>query len=170
MQGESGYNPRKFNLASTLSGCTEREMSKVIIELPTNNEFINVFEQTLTGGFSCVNTRLAFDTEILLPNAVGGSVNQQLTKDQNYKICYDLKLDDDFQQQKYRVMSKILKLDENNQYGFAMTKPIATGCIKDDFDLSWRTFNFLLETVSLDDSVGHLVDTKLNFDAVTPKQ
>ena len=107
-------------------------MSKVIIALPTSNEFINLFEQTLTEGFSCVNTRLAFDTEILLPNATSGVVANELTKDQNYKICYDLKLDDDVEQQKYRVMSKILKLDENNQYGFAMTKPRATRCIKDD--------------------------------------
>ena len=27
-----------------------------------------IFEQTITGVFSSVNTRLAFDTEILLPN------------------------------------------------------------------------------------------------------
>ena len=35
-----------------------------------------------------------------------------------------------------RVISKILKLDENNQYGHAMTKPLPTGCIKNDTDLS----------------------------------
>ena len=132
MQDESGYNLRKCNSASTLSSFIEREMSKVIIALPTTNEFINLFEQTLTGGFSCINTLLAFDTETLLPNATSGVVANELTKDQNYKICYDLKLDDDVEQQKYRVMNKILKLDENNQYGFPMTKPKATGCIKDD--------------------------------------
>ena len=165
MQNESGYNPRKCNSASTLSGCTEREMSNVIIALPTNNEYINLFEQTLTGGFSCVNTRLAFDTEILLPN-------HKNLKDQNYKICYDFKSDDDVEQQKYRVISKILKLDENNQYGFAMTKPMATGCIKDYQDLSWRTFNFLLESVTLDDPIGHLyvVDIELDFNKLRPKQ
>ena len=172
MQDESGYNPRKCNSASTLSGCIEREMSKVIIALPTSNEFINLFEQTLTGGFSCVNTRLAFDTEILLPNATSGVVANELTKDQNYKICYDLKLDDDVEQKKYRVMSKILKLDENNQYGLALTKPMATGCIKDDHDLSWRTFNLLLESVTLDDPIEHLylVVVELDFDRLTPKQ
>ena len=172
MQEESGYNPRKCNSASTLSGCIEREMSKVIIALPTSNEYINLFEQTLTGGFSCVNTRLAFDTEILLPNNTSSADDAAVTKDQNYKICYDLKLDDDVEQQKYRVISKILKLDENNQYGFAMTKPMATGCIKDDYDLSWKTFNFLLESVTLDDPIGHLyvVDIELNFDRLTPKQ
>ena len=80
---ESGYNPRKCNSASTLSGCIERKMSKVIIALPINNEFVNIFEQTLSGGFTCVNTCLAFDTEILLLNALEAVSNGKLNKDQN---------------------------------------------------------------------------------------
>ena len=172
MQNEYGYNPRKCNSASTLSSCIEREMSKVIIALPTNNEHINIFEQTLTGGFSCVNTHLALDTEILLPNKISSESCSKLEKDENYKICYDLKLDDDEHQQSYRVISKIIKLDENNQYGFAMTKPMATGCIKTNKDVSWKTCNFLLETVDLNDPVGHLyiVDIELNFNKLTLKQ
>lgn len=38
----SRYNPRKCNLASALSGCIERGMSKVILALPTNNEVVEV--------------------------------------------------------------------------------------------------------------------------------
>ena len=145
---------------------------KLLFHFQPENEFINIFEQTLSGGFSCVKTRLAFDTEILLPNANTPAVDSQLNKDQNYKICYDLKLDDYKEQQQYRVISKILKLDENNQYGFAMTKPMPTGCTKDNYDLSWRTFNFVLETVSLEDTIGHLylVNIELNFDKLTPRQ
>ena len=63
MQEENGFNPRKYNSASTLSCCIEREMSKVIITLPTSSEVVDIFEKTLTSGFSCVNTRLAFDTD-----------------------------------------------------------------------------------------------------------
>ena len=59
------YITRKCNSASTLSACIEREMLRVIIALPTSNETVYIFEQTITG-FSSVNTRLAFDTEILL--------------------------------------------------------------------------------------------------------
>ena len=40
-------------------------MLRVIIALPTSNETVDIFEQTITG-FSSVNTRLAFDTEVLL--------------------------------------------------------------------------------------------------------
>ena len=43
-----------------------------------------------------------------------------------------------------------MKLDENNQYGYGMTKPLPTGCIKENLDVSWRTFNLLLEKFSLD--------------------
>ena len=59
-----GFNPRKCNSASTfLSRCIEREMSRVIIVLPTSNEIADIFEQTIVGGFSCINNCLAFDTQ-----------------------------------------------------------------------------------------------------------
>lgn len=87
MQDQYGLNPRKCNSSATFSGCVEREMSKVIIALPTSNEFVNIFETTLTGGFSAVNTRLAFDTEVLLPNDNTGS---QHYKDYNYKVVYKI--------------------------------------------------------------------------------
>ena len=32
--------------------------------MPTDPEMIRVFEKTLIGGYSCVNTRMTFDTEI----------------------------------------------------------------------------------------------------------
>ena len=70
MHNQYGFNSRKFDSASTLSNCIERETYWVIIALPTSNEVVDIFEQTITGGFSSVNTRLAFDTEILLPNLI----------------------------------------------------------------------------------------------------
>ena len=55
MHNRYGFNPRKCNSASTLSGCIEREMSRVIIALPTSNGVLDIFEQTISGGFGCVN-------------------------------------------------------------------------------------------------------------------
>ena len=69
MQEKSGYNPRIINSASKLSRCIQREKSKVILALPTNNVQMEVFEKTIVGGFSCVNTRLSFDTELLIAHA-----------------------------------------------------------------------------------------------------
>ena len=68
-----------------------------------------------------VNTRLAFDTQILLPNLPKlkqnlDFENNPMSKDFNYKAIYNLKLGKN-KAQKKRLISKILKLDENNQYG-----------------------------------------------------
>ena len=97
-----GYNPRKCNSASTLSGSVQRGLSKVIITLPTNIEYAEIFEKSLIGGYSCVNTRLGFDTEVLLPNfsqAAYAKMNIdqsfQAFKNQNYKTGYKIKLDGD---------------------------------------------------------------------------
>ena len=123
MQNTYGFNPRKCNSASTMSGCIEPEMSKVIITLPTKIEHVEIFEQTVIGGFSCVNNRLAFDTQILLPNFLDSEMN--VKKDFKYKIAYNLKIDN--QKSKKRIITKILKLDENNQYDHGMTKSLPTG-------------------------------------------
>ena len=50
------------------NGCIEREMLKVIISLPTNNDVVEIFERKLTDRFSCINTRLGFHTETLMLN------------------------------------------------------------------------------------------------------
>ena len=65
-----------------------------------------------------------------------------------------------------------MKLDENNQYGNGMTKPLLIGCIKDDNDISWKTFNFLLETISFKNNIGHLyiVDIEFHYKNATEKQ
>ena len=70
MQNETDYNSRKNNLASKLSSCIQREQWKCILALPTNNCHVEIFDKTLSGGFSCVNTRLLFNTELLMPNLI----------------------------------------------------------------------------------------------------
>ena len=55
-------------------------------------------------------------------------------------------------------------MDENSHYSFAITKPMPTGLIKFDPDISWKTFHHLLETVDLDDKIGHLYVVNIYFD------
>ena len=88
------FNHRKCNSASSFSGCVHRNKSKCRIALPTEAEHVRVFEKTLNGGFSCVNTRLAFDTETLLDN-------------KNEKVIFDLYIDG--KKQTKRISTKILK-------------------------------------------------------------
>ena len=60
------FNPRKCNSRSLFSSCMHRDKSKCLIAFPTDAEHVWIFEKTLICGFSCVNTRLAFDSQILL--------------------------------------------------------------------------------------------------------
>ena len=172
MQNTYGFNPRRCNSASSMSGCIEREMSKIILALPTKYEHVEIFEETVIGGFSCVNARLAFDSQILLPNLTDkiDLENNPMNKNFNYKVVYNLNINNE--KVKKRVITKILKLNENNQYGNGMTKPLPTGCIKDDNDISWETFNFLLESVSFEDKIEHLyiVDIEFDFKNVTERE
>ena len=155
MHNRYGFNPRKCNSASTLSGCIEREISRVIIALPTSNE------QSITGGFICVNSRLAFDREIFLPNTKKKDHNYR--KHYEFMVVYHIKLDNEKPQPK-RVITKILKLNENNQYGSGMTKPLPTGCIKADSDVSFKKLNDLIRTLDIDLPIGHLNVIDTEFD------
>ena len=53
-----------------------------------------------------------------------------------------------------------------------MTKPLRTGCIKDSDDICRKTFNFLLESVSFEDTIGHLyiVDIEFDFENATERE
>ena len=75
------YNSRKCNSAGSFSGCVHRNKSKCCIALPMDAEHVRVFERTLVGGFSCVNTRLAFDTEIPVDD------------NKNENVLFDLHID-----------------------------------------------------------------------------
>ena len=68
MHNTYNINPWKCNSASTLNKYAYRYLTKNIIALPTSNTVVEILEKTITGGFSGVNARFAFDTEILLPN------------------------------------------------------------------------------------------------------
>ena len=115
LQNFSKYNPKKCNSASSFNGCVHRDKSKCLIALPTDAVHVRVFKKTLIGGFSCVNTRLACDTKIIL-------------EQKNEKVLFDLYTDG--KKQTKRISTKILKMEENNQYGQAMTKLLSYGCIK----------------------------------------
>ena len=171
MHNKSMYNPRKCNSASKLSVCIQHEKSKKNLALPSSNSIMEIFEKTLMGGFSCVNTLLSFDTELLMPYLTETDYKKMKIdesfksyKRDDLKFIYRIKLDNENSYHKRRINSKILKLDENNQYSFAMTKPMLIGCIKEHPAPSWLTFNFLLENVDLDDKIGHLFIVDIMFD------
>ena len=108
------FNQRKCNSASAFSGYVHRNKSKCNIVLPLDAEIVRVFEKTLIGGYSCINIRLAFDTEIFLKDV------------ESERVLFHTGQGNEVR----RLSSKIIKMDENNQYGFAMTKPLPTAALK----------------------------------------
>ena len=147
------FNPRKCNSASSFSGTVHRNKTKCNIVMPTNTKQIRVFEKTLIGGYSCVNTRMAFDTELFLKDL------------DNKKVIFKTR-----DGQLKRFSSKIIKMDENNQYGFAMTKPLPDGCIKKKKNLSTvEELAVLLENVTLEDKLGHLFVADIYFADINEK-
>ena len=147
------YNPRKCISASSLSGCRHRFLSKSITVLPTQAEIVDLFEQTLVGGFRCLNTRLGFDSKSLL---LKDSKNEPK---ENLKLIYKIRNEDK------RVVTKILKMDENNQYGNTMTKPLLIASInKSKKIVSMREFDLIIQVIFDQDKIGHLFVVDIKFD------
>ena len=147
------YNARKCNSASSFSGCVQRLKSKCSIALPTNAEIIKVFEKTVTGGYSCVNTRVGFDTDLFLKNTKKEKVVFKTAED-------ELK----------RLSSKIIKMDMNNQYGMVMTLTLPYGCIKLQKTIPYvKEVEELLKTISLEDKTGHIFTVNIEFADINPK-
>ena len=147
------FNLRKCNSASSFSGWVKRNKSKCNIVLPTDAKMIRVFENTLIGRYSCVNTRAAFDTEVLLKNK------------QNERVLFE-RVDGEVK----RFLSKIIKMDENNHYGFAVTKPLPFGCIKlKSVVPTLDELKDLLANVTLDDKIGHLFVVDIVLDEINEK-
>ena len=115
--------------------------------MPTDAEIIRVSEKELIGGYSCFKTRMTFDTEIFLNDS------------KNEKVPF--KTEDG---QLKRFSSKIIKMDESNQYGFAMTKPLLYGCIKKKKHVpSIEELTEILAGVTLEDKFGHLFAVDIEF-------
>ena len=146
-------NAKKCNSASSFSGCVHRLKSKCKIVLPTDAEIVRVFEKTVMGGYSCINTKIAFDTDILLKDT------------ENEKVLFKT-----VDGQLKRFSSKIIKMDENNQYGMAMTRPLPYGCIKRQFTVpSFEELEQLLKSVTLEDKIGHIFTVDIEFSDINPK-
>ena len=147
------YNAKKCNSASSFLGCVHRLKSKCKIVLSTNAEIVRVFEKTVMGGCSCINTRMAFDTNLLLKDT------------KNEKVLFKT-ADGQFK----RFSSKIIKMDKNNQYGMAMTQPLPYGCIKRMRTVpSFEELKHLLKSVTLEDKIRHIFTVDIEFSDINPK-
>ena len=190
----SGFDFRCFTSASALSEAIERIKSKVILTFPTNAETVCLMESLLSGRYSSVHTRLGFDTEIFTPRSpeyveqkediinnlrdLYGEKNEKqerkklmdnmdsLWKKEDLKIChkpiYNIRLDGEESSKKRRVFSK---LDENNQYDFAMTKPFSIGIFKKQSDPNMETQESSLKNFDPNAKIGEVFVVDIQFEA-----
>ena len=100
------------------------------------------------------------------------NINQifKVFKRHDLKLVCKVKFDDQKKHEKKRVVTKILKLDENNQYGYSMTKPLPSSCIKENKNFSWVDINILIESVDLTDKISHFFVVYIFFDAKNAKE
>ena len=108
MMNRFPYNPRKCSSASSLSTCIHKFLAKRIITLLTKAKVVELFEQTLIGGFSCVNTCLTFSSKTLLPKDEENKANQKL------ELIYRIRNDITNKFESKKIVTKIIKMNENN--------------------------------------------------------
>ena len=61
-------------------------------------------------------------------------------------------------------------MDENDQYGFAMTKPLPYGCIKKKKRVpSLEELTEIVKSVTLEDKLGHLFVVDIEFSDINKK-
>ena len=135
-------------------------MSKVIISFPTNADVIALMGKTLIGDMSVLNTRVGFDSNIFI-------------KDKQQKLVYKIRNKETDEIENKRVSTVTLKMDENNQYGNAMTKPLPITCIKKEaYTPIICKLSLLLSGISHKDGMGNLLMVALEFNVqkATEKQ
>ena len=61
-------------------------------------------------------------------------------------------------------------MHENNQYGYAMTKPLWYGCMEKQVKIpTIRKFNIILNNISHEEKVGHLFLVDIKFHEMNEK-
>ena len=68
---DTGFDPRCFTSASTLSGAIERVKSKIVIIYRKEIKTVELMERLLSGGYSSVHTKVGFDTEMFTQKSTG---------------------------------------------------------------------------------------------------
>ena len=100
-----------------------------------------------------MNTRMTFGTEIFLKDS------------KTEKVLFKAE-----EGQVKRFSSKIIKMDESNQYGFAMTKLLPYGCIKKKKHVpSLKKLAEILAGVTLDHKLRHLFVVDIRFSEINEK-
>ena len=138
-------DPKSFSSTCAFTGNVMLKKSKIVLNDAPNFECLNAFEKSIFGGYSSTPFRITFNSGIITDKGI----SIKLPNENNETISK-------------KVFATILKTDQINQYGYAMTMPLPKAGIKKR-NIS-KLFNIydLLEKYSLDDKIGHLFKVSIN--------
>ena len=114
--------------------------SKQFITLSKNARTAEVIEKLLFGGYSGVATQLVCNTKMI-------------NEDEGAYFLFDNKY--------FHFYNKILKVDENNQYGYAMAINMPYAAIDLTQNITIGTVNDLLKNYSNNDKIGYFCNHDL---------
>ena len=70
----------------------------------------------------------------------------------------------------FSFSSKILKMDKNNQYGQAMTRPLPYSCVKKQKNTpTMGPLNRILDSIDHSDTLGHMFTVDIKFHDINEK-
>ena len=81
------------------------------------------------------------------------------------KPSHNICLDGEEKSCKRRIFSKIFKLNENNQYGFAMTKPLPIGIFKKEAYVDMEVLNKSIANFDPNAKIGEIFVVDIEFNA-----
>lgn len=88
----------------------------------------------------------------------------------NLKLIYKVISSDANVYEDKRIVSKILKMGENNQYGNALTKLLPTGSIKRQKKPTLRELDLMIQGISDEDSIAPLFIVDIESDQKKPTE
>ena len=109
-----GYEPKHFASTTGFSSAALAKHSRQIITNPQNNDVLMAFENAVRGGYSAVMQRLSFDTSIIPGPKTTPYIWNPVKEEMERFFFY----------------CKTVKVDENNQYGFSMSKKLPTDSVQ----------------------------------------
>ena len=80
-----------------------------------------------------------------------------------HKLNYNLRVKGEETSQARRVFLKIFKFDENNQYGFAMTKPLPIGIFKKKESATLEIMNEIVKKYDPNVKIHHILEADIDF-------
>ena len=133
-------DPKNYSSTCSFTGAVMLRNSKIVLKTSPDLKMLQAFEKSIIGGYTSTPTRLSFNSSVFGEDGITLSLpNEKNQLSQSKKI-----------------FATVFKVDQINQYGFAMTKALPKGGIRDikvNEDFNIEEF---LQNYDEKSTVGHM--------------